>query len=430
MMDMKLPVEVAVPTIRDILLTNEYPGYLQAINTVTLVARVSGKLEQIAYVPGAHVKKGQLLFVIEPTNYQDNVSQAQAALKEGKANLAYAQATYERTKEAAKANAVSEIQVIQTQSNYEQAVAAIHNYEAQLQTAQTNLSYCYVKAPFNGRVSKNNYDVGNFLNSAQSPTLATLYQDDSIYVNFSVSDNQYLNIEVQRDNPQSLAVLGNLTVIPDAQENLPSYKARLTYFAPNVDISTGTINLRGIIDNKAGLLRDGMYVKVVMPYKKQKDAVLIPDASIGTDQVGRYVYVVNDSSKVVLRRIEVGQLIDEDMRLVVSGLSANDKFITQALLKVRPGMTVNPVMKPLPKSAVEDDKHVSDQTMTESDNQNSKVNVPTESQTKSVQSAKKVKNHSSQPVKKPAEKKAEMPVEKPTQSTDTMNTNCRNYKSR
>ncbi|MEG1587329.1 MAG: efflux RND transporter periplasmic adaptor subunit [Bacteroidales bacterium] len=341
----KLPVEVAVPEVRDITLTMEYPGYLQAINTVNLVARVSGRLEQISYQPGSRVRRGETLFVIEPTTYQDNVQQAEAALKEGKATLEYAKASYERTKEAYKANAVSEIQVIQTQANYEQALAAVDNYEAQLQTARTNLGYCYIQAPFEGRVSKNQFDIGNYLSGAQAPTLATIYQDDKMYVNFSVSDNQYLKMAIKDKKPEEMDQVQELTIIPDAEENLPSFKAKLDYFAPNIVLSTGTINMRGVIENDEGLLRDGLYVKVVLPYGAQKNAVLIPDASIGTDQLGRYVYVVNDSAQIVSRRVETGQLVDKVLRQIVSGLNPNDHYVTQALLKVRPGMVVDPIMK-------------------------------------------------------------------------------------
>lgn len=343
--DFKLPVEVANPIVKDIILTTEYPGYLQALNTVNLVARVSGRLEQIAYQPGSRVRKGQTLFIIEPGIYQDNVRQAEAALKEGKATLEYAKATYERTQEAYKANAVSEIQVIQTQSNYEQALAAVANYEAQLETAQINLGYCYVKAPFDGRVSKSMYDVGNYLNGAQASALATIYQDDKIYVNFNVSDNQYLNMAIDKDHPRDMGAMSDLTVIPDAEENLPTFKAKLDYFAPNVVLSTGTINMRGIIDNSGGLLRDGLFVKVILPYGKQANAVLIPDASIGTDQLGRYVYIVNDSALVETRRVETGQLINDTLRQIKSGLTPKDRYVVNALLKVRPGMAVNPIDK-------------------------------------------------------------------------------------
>lgn len=340
-----LPIEVALPYIKSVTLTEEYPGYLQALNTVNLVARVSGALQNVMYSPGQRVTKGQPLFVIEPTIYKDDVQQAEASLGEAKATLDYNKATYERTAQAAKMNAVSEIQVIQTKANYDQSIAAVKNAEAQLQTAKTNLGYCYISAPFTGRVSKNQFDPGNYLSAASSPTLATIYQDDKVYVNFSVSDNQYLNMEIKKNRPKDMEMMSELTIIPNAEDNIPAFKARLDYFAPNIDISTGTINMRGLIENKDGLLRDGLYVKVVLPYAQKEDAVIIPDASIGTDQLGHFVYVVNDSSKVVYRKVEPGQLINDSLRIINMGLQKNDRYVTQALLKVRPGMTIKPVMR-------------------------------------------------------------------------------------
>lgn len=150
---------------------------------------------------------------------------------------------------------------------------------------------------------------------------------------------------IEKDHPQGMGQLSDLTVIPDAEENLPTFKAKLDYFAPNIVLSTGTINMRGVIDNAGGLLRDGLFVKVVLPYGQQSNAVLIPDASIGTDQLGRYVYIVNDSAIVETRRVETGQLIDDTLRQIKSGLTPNDRYVVNALLKVRPGMTVNPIDK-------------------------------------------------------------------------------------
>ncbi|MDO5569845.1 MAG: efflux RND transporter periplasmic adaptor subunit [Bacteroidales bacterium] len=343
-MEGEIPVEVALPIVMDVMLTETYPGYLQAFQTANLVARVSGNLEKILYQPGDYVSQGTLLFIIETTTYQDNVTQAEAALNEAQATLDYNKATYERTAEAFKSNAVSEISVIQTKANYDQSLAALKNAKASLETAKTNLDYCYVKAPFAGRVSKNNYDIGNFLNGNSSPTLAAIYQDDKVYVNFSVSDNQYLSLAIKNNKTDVFGEYKELTILPNAETNISSYKAQIDYFAPNIELSTGTINMRGVIENKDGLLRDGLYVKVVFPYKKVTNAIVIPDASIGTDQLGNYVYIVNDSSKVVQKRVDIGQLIDENNRIINSGIATNDKYVTTALLKVRSGMSVKPVM--------------------------------------------------------------------------------------
>ena len=156
-------ISVASPVVKDITLTKEYPGYLSSEKTVDLVARVNGTLQTIAYAPGSRVRKGQVLFVIEPTIYQDNVEQAEAELNTSRANLEYAQNNYARMLEAVKSDAVSQIQVLQSKSNVATSQAAVSNAEAALNTARTNLGYCTVRAPFDGTVSRNQVDVGSYV---------------------------------------------------------------------------------------------------------------------------------------------------------------------------------------------------------------------------------------------------------------------------
>lgn len=123
------------------------------------------------------------------------------------------------------------------------------------------------------------------------------------------------------------------------------WKARLDYLSPNVTLTTGTLRLRAELDNPEGTLRPGLFVSVTLPYGEADNAILVNDASIGTDQLGKYLYVVNDSNIVNYRHIEPGQLTDGNMRIVKSGLSPNERYVTKALLKVRQGMKINPVME-------------------------------------------------------------------------------------
>ena len=147
-------ISVTKPIVEDITLTKDYPGYLTTEKTVNLVARVNGTLQSTSYVAGGRVKQGQLLFVIEPTLYKDQVEQAEAELKTAQAQLEYARNNYSRMKEAVKSDAVSQIQVLQAESSVKEGVAAVSNAEAALSTARTNLGYCYVRAPFDGTISK------------------------------------------------------------------------------------------------------------------------------------------------------------------------------------------------------------------------------------------------------------------------------------
>ena len=190
-------ISVATPEVKDITLTKDYPGYLSSELTVNLVARVNGYLRTSHLVAGSKVKKGELIFVIEPDTYQDNVTQAEAALKTSKAQLDYARSNYERMKEAAKSGAVSQIQVLQAQSTAQEMEASVRNSEAELNTARTNLSYCYIRAPFDGRITRATYDIGNYINGAAQPvTLATLYKDDKMFVNFNIEDNQFMKMMI------------------------------------------------------------------------------------------------------------------------------------------------------------------------------------------------------------------------------------------
>ena len=330
-------VRVTKPVVKNIVLYKEYPGYLSSEQSVDLVARVNGYLEQILYSPGAFVKEGQMLLVIEPSLYQEAVVQAEAALKTAQAQLYYATNNFDRMKEAAKSDAVSQIELIQSESNLDQAKADVKNAEAQLATARKNLSYCYIRAPFSGHISRNMYDVGAYINgAAQAVQLASLYKDAKMYAYFNIEDNQYLQMK-KNNLPESVEIYtrGNLS---------SGYFGTLNYVSPNIELSTGTLNLRAEVDNPNGELKSGLYVTVKLPYDERESAVLVRDASVGTDQAGKFLYVVGDSSIVRYRHIETGQIVDDSLRLVIKGLSPDEMYVTSALLKVHDGMVISPVL--------------------------------------------------------------------------------------
>lgn len=337
-------ISVATPLVKDITLTKNYPGYLSSDKTVGLVARVNGYLRASHLQPGAKVKQGDLIFVIEPDSYQDQVTQAEAALKTAEAQAEYARSNYSRMTEAAKSGAVSQIQVLQAQSTATEMEAAVKNATAQLNTAHTNLGYCYIRAPFEGRITRASYDVGNYINGAMQPvTLATLYKDDLMYANFNIEDNQFMKMKlIAAQNDPTVKIPTQVTVRL-AQDGQQAYIGQLDYLSPNIDLSTGTLNVRANLDNKEGQLKSGLYVTITLPYSEQKDAVLVRDASIGTDQAGKFLYIVNDSNVVKYRSIEPGQLIADTLRQVISGIKPGERYVTTALLKVRDGMSIKPI---------------------------------------------------------------------------------------
>lgn len=337
-------ITVAAPIVKNVTLTKEYPGYLSSEQTVNLVGRVNGTLESMNYKPGQKVKKGQLLFVIEPTIYQNDVAQAQAELETARAQLEYAESNYTRMLEALKSDAVSQIQVIQAEATMKADKASIINCEAALKTAQTNLSYCYVKAPFDGVITKNAVDVGSYISGAGSPvTLATIYKDDQMYAYFNIADNQWLNMQFEVNKGKATTELPHQVLVKLGTSDYENFPATLDYMSPDVTMNTGTMTLRAVINNPDGILKSGLYVSVSLPYANVDNAILVNNASLGTDQLGKYLYTVNDSNIVNYQHVVTGELFDDTLRMITSGLKPNERYVTKALLKVKTGMKIKPV---------------------------------------------------------------------------------------
>ena len=336
-----LPIEVSHPIVRGITLTREYPGYLAADATIPIMGRVNGTITKRNFTAGQRVRKGDILFVIEPTLYKNAVEQAEASVKTAEAELDYARSNYERMKVAIGSNAVSQIELLQAKSNVESCEAALDNAKAALSTARTRLGYCYVKAPTDGAVSLENHPVGAYISGEMSPVeLCKLYKDDIMYAFFEITDNQWLKKIQKGVNSMDQS---NITfTIGDGKEIVR--KAKIDFLSPAIELSTGTLKVRAELDNKDGMLKPGNYITVTMPYEEIKDGILVLDASIGTDQLGKYLYVVNDSSKVEYRRINAGAIVDDTLRLVTDGIEPNEQYVTKALLKVRNGMHVTPIM--------------------------------------------------------------------------------------
>lgn len=334
-------ISVARAVTDSVTIYKSIPGTIRANDKVDLVARVNGYLRSTNYQSGDIVEKGQLLFTIEDQTYRDAVSQAQASLASAQSAYEYASSHYEALQKAFKSDAVSAMEVKQAKSAMEQAAADIREARAQLQTAQTTLGYCRVYAPFRGRVSASGPGVGAYLNGAGAPvTLATIYNDAKVQAYFTIEDASFMR---QFESVKQREHVNYDSIPLVFSETLPhSYKASLKYIAPEVDASTGTMQLRAVLDNPYGELREGMYVSVQFPMGVNPEAVLIKDASISTDQLGKYIYTVNDSNKVVYTHIETGALVHDSMRVVTSGLKAGTPYVTKALLKVRPGVKIKP----------------------------------------------------------------------------------------
>lgn len=336
------PIDVANVVEDSVILYSVLPGNLAAERTVDIVGRVNGQLLAQNCKDGDLVQAGQVLYTIESTTYRDAVEQARAALSTANATYEYASSHYEAVKKALESDAVSKMEVEQAKSAMEQAKASIANSKAALEAASKRLSYCTVRAPFTGYISASKFDVGSYIGGEAAPvTLATLYDNAYMSVHFAIDDDQYLAMV------ENLKAGGKqLGQVPlEFADSLPhSYTGELYFVAPAISNSTGTLQLKCKVGNPYNELKPGMFVKVKLPYGFKTKAILIKDASIGSDQLGKYLYTVNDSDKVVYTPIQTGEVYNDSMRVVTSGLTPTSRYVTKALLKVRNGMKIKPVM--------------------------------------------------------------------------------------
>ena len=333
-------VSVAYPRVDSLTLRKTYPGFLTANNEVEIVARVNGTLITHPYKAGDRGRKGDVLFKIDDTTYRNNVKEARASLENARSAYEYSSKEYQAMKKALESDAVSEMEVLQAKSQMDQNAAQIQNYQAALDEAEKTLSYCTITAPFDGHVSEWKYDTGSYISGAASPVvLATIYDDSMVDANIEIDTDSYLDIV----NNKNLDLAHMPVFFND--ELSGTYTADLSYLAPNVDKSTGTMTIKAKINNRNGELKSGMYLTLGVPYEHTQRAIVIDDAAISTDQLGKYVYVVNDSDKVVYTPIEIGDLIGSTQRIVNKGLDEKSRYVTKALLKVREGEKVKPVLE-------------------------------------------------------------------------------------
>ena len=337
-------VTVAAPVQQPITRYLEVTGNAAAVNSADLVARVSGFVHEINYRDGALVKAGTLLFTIEPEPYAVKLNQARAAEAGAEATLKQTQADFDRNASLVTTQAASRQQYDQTLAARETARASFQQAQANTRLAALNDDYAHVKAPFDGIVTARQVSVGEFVGGSATPTLlATIVQINPIYVNFNISeqDIQRLRTEMQkrgltRDNLKAVPVEIGLQT-----ESGYSHAGSFDYASPSVNPQTGTLAARGVFENADRALLPGYFVRVRIPVERQADALLIPDAALGSDQGGRYVLLVNKDNVVEHRNVKIGPVID-DLRVVDDGLSPADRVVIAGVLRAVPGQQVEP----------------------------------------------------------------------------------------
>ncbi|EFL52609.1 efflux transporter, RND family, MFP subunit [Solidesulfovibrio fructosivorans JJ]] len=335
-------VKVAPPERRKVTEYMRFTGNTQAVNSVDLRARIEGFLVKQAYVDGATVKKGQLLFVIQPEPYEAKVLEAKAGLQSQLAGLHQAEIEYVRAKNLLREKAGPDTDVVKWDAQREQYKAGVENAKAQIELAQINLSYTKVTAPFNGRVSRRDVDVGNLVGGGEKTLLATIISYDPMYVYFTLGERDLLRLQASRGGK---AAPGKHVKIPvevgfSGSTDYP-YKGVLDYYGLGIDPKTGTILLRGELPNPDGAIAPGLFARVRIPLEK-REALLVPDTAVGQDQLGRFVLILNDKNVVEQRPVTIGFSVN-DMLVVDKGLKGDERVIVSDLQRVRAGGKAEPM---------------------------------------------------------------------------------------
>jgi RND family efflux transporter MFP subunit len=338
-------VDVALPVQRTITRYLETTGNTAPIKSVDLVARVQGVLQSIDYHDGSFVKEGAPLFTIEPETYKLKLEQAQAAEAGAHASLKQADADFKRQSDLVSKQAVSQSTLDQSTSSRDNAQANLQQAQANTRIAAVNYGYTNVVAPFDGIVSAHLVSVGELVGAASPTQLATIVQLDPIYVNFNVNEQDVLRIRA--DAARRGLKPGDLKQTPvevglQTDSGYP-HKGKLDYAAPTINQSTGTLAVRGVLPNPDRVLLPGYYVRVRVPLAQQDGALLVPDVALGSDQAGRYVLVVSKDNMVEQRKVQTGPS-EGELRVIESGLKADDHVVVAGLLRAIPGQKVDPQM--------------------------------------------------------------------------------------
>ncbi len=346
------PPEVTVqnPEQRDVTVYAGFPGRLVASDHVEIRARVKGFLKSIDFEDGQRVKKGDLLFTIEPEEYEAAVKSAEARLAQAKASRKLADATLKRVQQAYKTKAVAELDVLSSEAKMQSAEASVMEAQAALDNAKLNLSYTKIKAPIAGRLARRTLSVGNLVGDGTSTLLTTLVVEAPIDVFFTLDERALLpflddgrKIKPGQDMPPLKLEL--------ADGSLHEEEGRLNYYDPEIDPDTGTLRARAVFVNERVKLIPGLYGKILVP-KNVKNAILVPDLAIQRDMSGPYVLVVTAKNKVESRYIKRGALVGAN-RIVAEGLAAEERVIIEGVQRARPGIEVRvaEAKKPTPVAA-------------------------------------------------------------------------------
>ena len=329
-----MPVPVASVIKKTIPVYLEYSARTESIREVSLQAKVAGYIQSQPAIDGADVRGDELLYKIDERDYRAALDQAKAQAQRNVAALGYARSNFNRGDELVKTGFLAKDNYDQRASTLGQSEASVAMDSAAVRSAEINLAYTEIRAPFSGRLGRNRAPAGTLVGGSGF-TLNTLVQLDPLYVTFNPSERDLGVIQTARS---ARKVVAKVSLPDDASAD---YSGELTFIDNGVDRATGTITARATVPNPKFTLLPGQYVRVRLHVRDEPDALLVPQIALGSSQLGKYVYVVGPDSKAEQKIVTLGPT--EGDSVSVTGLAENDRVITGNLQKIGPGSPVSPI---------------------------------------------------------------------------------------
>ena len=333
-------VKIAQPLAQDVTEWDEYTGRIEAVSSVDVRARVSGYLEKVNFKAGEMVKKGDLLFLIDPKPFTAQLNYAEAELERAKAKRELAKNDLVRAESLFRGKAISEEEYDARSKGLREAVATVNSAEANVYTARLNLDFTKIRAPIDGQIGRELITEGNLVSGGggDATRLTFIVSTNPVYVYVDADERSVLKYRRQSNDIGAGQTPAQLAVADEA--DFP-HQGILDYISPREDAATGTVTLRGVFANPDGLLSPGFFARMRVRGSAPYPAILVPDRAIATDQAQRFVWVVNQDNQVEYRKVVLGAPIGQS-RVIKEGLKAGEWVVIEGLQKLKPGIKVNP----------------------------------------------------------------------------------------
>src|SRR5690349_20467032 len=341
-------VTVAKPIKRTVFDYDEYVGRFTAVNSVEVRARVSGYLDKVDFKDGQLVKQGDLLFTIDKRPFQNTLDQARANLVQAQSNLAFTESDYTRGQQLVRDKTITDQTFEQRAQAFRNAKASVSANEAAVRQAELDLEFTELRAPVNGRIGDRRVSPGNLVTGGtggNTTMLATIVSTDPIYFEFTFDEASYLRYErLAKEGGQDVASrnAGVQVALKLIDENDFDHEGRMDFVDNVIERSTGTIRGRAIISNPNGVFTPGMFARVRVPGSSPYEALLVPDAAIGTEQARRFVVVIDAQDIARPKYVTLGQLTSDNLRVIKDGIGPDDRVVVSGLIQARPGQKVRP----------------------------------------------------------------------------------------